>query len=446
MQNTKFLQTVRRYNMFSSGQTVCVGFSGGADSVCLLDLLDQHKTLLGIRLIAAHVNHCLRGKESDDDEAFVKSFCRKRDIPLNVLRVDVAAEAEKTGESIELCARRIRYAFFDSLGSDKIATAHTGTDNVETMLMNLSRGTSLHGLSGIPPVRGKILRPLIEFTRQDTESYCRENNLDYRTDSSNLSDDYMRNRFRHNVIPAFRHIYPAFDTSAMRCLENLRLEDDYMQSRTISCYDEAVSENRLVLSEYKKLHPALRFRVLGRFLTSAHEIDYETLHLKRIDENIDCAGFTITLPGGSRIVNDGIYLSVVSNEDKTTSQPSVSIRKHSLSDLWFNGFQLDFKVADYDQIEPCSESCIDFDALDEIIEIRTILPGDRIRLKKRNCSKTLKKMYTEMHIPSGIRRLYPVVADSRGVIWAYGVGPDETRLISSDTKKILIINSESDES
>ena len=179
----KFLAAVREYQMLSPGDTVAAAVSGGADSMCLLSLLCDCAEELGIRVHAVHVHHGIRGAEADRDEAFVRTFCEDLEVPLTVFHVDVPAEAARTGESTELCARRLRYAMFDQLAADKIATAHTASDAVETLLMNLSRGSGLTGLCSIPKVRGRIVRPLIGFFREETESYCREAGVPFVTDS-----------------------------------------------------------------------------------------------------------------------------------------------------------------------------------------------------------------------------------------------------------------------
>ena len=171
--------TIERYSMINKGDTVIAAVSGGADSVALLYVLYSLKNELGFSLAACHVNHNLRGEESDGDERFVRRMCRFLDIPLYVASIKVTDLRQKH-DSLEECARRLRYEFFDSISRGKlIATAHTASDNCETILINMVRGTALSGICGIPVKRDNIIRPLLYNTRGDIERYCTENSLDY---------------------------------------------------------------------------------------------------------------------------------------------------------------------------------------------------------------------------------------------------------------------------
>ncbi len=437
-----FLNTISQYSMVQKGDRVCVAFSGGADSTCLLELFYECRKQLGVELSAAHVNHCLRGEESDADEAFVRDYCEARNIPLYVYRADVAGIAQAHGESIELTARKIRYDYFSSIDAEKIATAHTGSDVIETFLLNLSRGTSLHGLSAIPPVRGNIIRPLIGFTRMQTVAYCSEKGIAFRTDKSNDSDAYTRNRVRHNVIPPLQEIFPSFEATALRCIKNLRSEDDFMDREAEKQLSGLMKDGKLIVAPLLKLHPALLARVLCRYLSSVPGASFEAVHVDLISQNLDRAGFALTLPGNIRIKTDGTYLFQDNAVPACDIPANVRLAKHSLRPVPFYRNILKFEIFDAAAvIEYCCEY-IDYEKIDDFIEIRTPLTGDRVRLSKRNCTKTLKKLYTEMKIPAAERKELPVIADSRGVIWAYGAGVDSSRLAGENTKKIMIIRME----
>ena len=206
----KALSAVEKYNMLSPGAAVIAAVSGGADSMAMLLFLMKISERYSLSLTVAHVNHGLRGEEARRDEEYVRSFCEKNSLRFEVLHADVAALAKQSGETCEECGRRVRYEFFESIDKNaKIATAHTASDNAETMLFNLARGSSLKGLCGIPPVRGNIIRPLIFCTREDIEAFCRENSLDFVTDSTNLTLDYSRNKIRHIAVPALKEINSA---------------------------------------------------------------------------------------------------------------------------------------------------------------------------------------------------------------------------------------------
>ena len=177
--------TIQKHNMLSAGDSVCVALSGGADSVALLLVLYELSAEFDFSLSAVHVNHLLRGDESDRDENFCRDLCSRLDVPLQVFRKDAASFSHSLGESVETGARKLRYQIFDSLTADKIATAHNLNDNAETLLFRLARGTGLRGLSGIPAVRDNIIRPLIECGRDEIEAFLVEREQPFVTDSTN---------------------------------------------------------------------------------------------------------------------------------------------------------------------------------------------------------------------------------------------------------------------
>lgn len=216
--------------LFSAGERVCVALSGGADSVALLYLLRECAEALQITLSAAHFNHCLRGSESERDERFVRALCAELQVPLRVGRGNVREFAEERGLSLETAARRLRYEFLESLDCDRVATAHHADDNAETVLLHLLRGSGLRGLGGIPPARGRFVRPLLRVTRAQLEGYLQEIGAQWVTDSTNFSDEPARNRLRHNVLPQLARESPDFSARlAARCAI-LREEDEYLDS------------------------------------------------------------------------------------------------------------------------------------------------------------------------------------------------------------------------
>jgi len=203
----RFNALIQEYDMIPPGAKVLCAVSGGADSVCLLHMLSQRKD---ISLAAAHFNHQLRGEESDRDEAFVRKLCEAWHIPCEIGGGDVAAETKARKQGIEETALQMRYAFLhetaEALGGALIATAHNADDNAETILFNLIRGTGLHGLTGIAPMRGNLIRPLLNCSRQDIEEYLQVHDLPHVEDSSNTDETYSRNRIRHQVIPVLQEI------------------------------------------------------------------------------------------------------------------------------------------------------------------------------------------------------------------------------------------------
>ncbi|MBQ6065237.1 MAG: tRNA lysidine(34) synthetase TilS [Clostridia bacterium] len=440
----KLLSTARRYVMFAPGDTVAAGVSGGADSMCMLVLLKECAEELGIIVTAVHVNHGLRGAEADADESFVRDFCEKEGIPFIARRVNVPALVKQTGDSAELCARNARYEVFASLGFDKIATAHTGTDSVETLLMNLSRGAGLRGLCGIPPVRGNIVRPLIGFTRAETERFCRERGIAFVTDSTNLTNDCTRNRFRHTVMNDLAALNPAFERNAMRCMELLRRDEAYLdeaaEKRFRALYDPETRS--LPVEGLPAEGECLRNRVLARYLDTVCGADYEYRHVERLGREA-ATRCSVTLPSGGSAVSDGDRIAYREPPRGRISPGPLTVRKDREEPVTFGRFQLVFSVADLSYTKKGNEICVDYDKTDETLTVRARQPGDRILLPRR-CAKTLKKYFNEIKLPERQRDEQPVICDSRGIAAVAGLTADETRLPDNHTKKILIIRTECD--
>ncbi len=246
---TELIEKVKRaaddHGMFG-GNSVCAALSGGADSVSLLLALKELSEEYGFSLSACHLNHGLRGEESDRDQRFCKELCARFDIPLNTRKISVAEFSEKH-ESVEETARRIRYDFFlevlNGLGRGAVlATAHTANDNAETVLINMTRGTGLAGLCGIPPVRAlgeyKVVRPLIYCTRAEVEEFLGRRGQDFVTDRTNLSEEYMRNKIRRRVLTELTAINPSFPDTLGRMTRTLREDNAFLDELAQKALDE----------------------------------------------------------------------------------------------------------------------------------------------------------------------------------------------------------------
>ena len=240
----KILCAIERHQMIEKGGRIITALSGGADSVTLLHCLNGLKEQLGFELYACHINHNLRGKDSDSDQAFAQKLCETLNVPIRVFSVNVLEAMEKhTG--LEEKARTLRYKAFSEEAKRlraKVATAHNSCDNTETVLLNMLRGTGLKGLCGIPPVRDYLIRPLILCSRSEIEAYCLENNLEFVTDKTNFSTDYTRNKIRIELLPKLLQINPSLYEGVSRMtnsltedsvfLENLANENMYMTAKS----------------------------------------------------------------------------------------------------------------------------------------------------------------------------------------------------------------------
>ena len=221
----KILQTIKKYNLIENGDGIVIGVSGGPDSICLLHVLNELKNELNFKIYVAHINHMIR-KEADEETEYVKEFCENLGIECYIKRIDVVEIANNLKRGTEETGRQIRYEFFkevlEKTTSNKIATAHNNNDKVETILMNILRGSGLSGLKGIEAIRdNKYIRPLIETSREEIEEYCKVNNLNPRIDKSNNENIYTRNKVRNVVIPYIKQEFNSNILKTIRKNQNL---------------------------------------------------------------------------------------------------------------------------------------------------------------------------------------------------------------------------------
>lgn len=421
------LQAAERFGLFAEQKQITAAVSGGADSMALLYVLIELRERLGLTVSAAHLNHMIRGAEADRDEVFVKNECEKLGVPFFCERINVPEYAEENKLSLELAAREVRYDFLTRVSCGAVATAHTASDNLETMLFNLARGTALKGLCGIPPKRGIFIRPLILCTRRDVEGYCAANGIAFVTDSTNLSDEYTRNKIRHSIIPLLREINPAVETAALRTAISLS-EDEAFISQAAAEYlsDNICPDGRLSVSGFADLPRAAAIRAVKEYFK---DLSLDNLHLNDI--------YSICLKGGrtslpkklSAVCADG-FLYAESIQKKTEKRQFKVELAVSVNDLFTKKRKVNNLLLN---------NSLDCDKIMGKSVIRTRQPGDRMRLCGKGYTKTLKKLYNEYKIPPEDRETLPVIADDEGVIWIYGIGTAERCAVTERSEHILII-------
>ncbi len=240
---SEILQTIKKYNLIENGDSIVVGVSGGPDSICLLHVLNDLKNELNFKIYVAHINHMIR-KEADEETEYVKSFCKNIGVECFVKRIDVIKTSKELKIGTEEAGRKIRYDFFEEVlkntNSNKIATAHNNNDKVETIIMNILRGSGIAGLKGLDPIReNKFIKPLIEISREEIEAYCEENKLAPRIDKSNNENIYTRNKVRNSVIP---YIKKEFNPNILKTINRLSEvateENEYLDKITIQAFNE----------------------------------------------------------------------------------------------------------------------------------------------------------------------------------------------------------------
>ncbi|MBQ9083209.1 MAG: tRNA lysidine(34) synthetase TilS, partial [Clostridia bacterium] len=317
--NDKVRQTVLREHLLDNNPPVVAAVSGGADSVALLHLLVQW----GVPVTAVHVHHGIRGAEADRDAAFVASLCERWAVSCVIHRADVPKLAAETKRGLEETARRIRYELLEQEAGPRravIATAHTLSDQTETVLLHLIRGTGSRGLCGIPYKRERIIRPLLDCTRAEIEAYCGEHGLAYVQDSTNADSTYARNRLQNIVIPEMKTINPRLEAAAERLCRRMRLQEDYMETQAAQLLESARCDDGFDTEVLRQAHPALRHTALRMLCREAQIVsDLAEHHIDAADELLTADG-AVSLPGNGRAVCRSGRLTV---RQQITEQPEL---------------------------------------------------------------------------------------------------------------------------
>lgn len=434
----KVIAAAERYSLLKRGDSVTVALSGGADSTALLHAMLSLRDKYSLTITAAHVNHMLRGDESDRDERFVRDMCERLGVPLEVGRFDINA-LRRQGESCEECARRVRYGFLNECADGKIATAHTADDNAETVLFNLTRGSGIKGACGIPPRRDNIIRPLIMCSRADVEGYCRENGLDFVIDSTNLTDDYTRNRIRHNVVPALREINPAVADSFCRFSAAMRDADDLISQLASDAANRAKSDFGYDCAELCRLHKAVLHRAVQLICKNESGFTPDSPHTEEVCRIIENAKGRCQLSGGFFAeIKDGKLF--ILREKKTENNPVTPCCDFVNKTVKFGDFEVKTALFDRSNVNNLlANDILDYDKIIGNLILRTRREGDKIKLAKRP-QKSLKKLFCELKIPREKRDKLPVLADGRGVIFVLGIGCDIRVKADENTKRVLVIS------
>ncbi len=430
----KVRETITRYDMPVKGKRVVVALSGGADSMALLYALCSLSHEYGMAVEACHVNHGIRGEDAVRDENFVKAECEKLGVILHIFHFDVPALAKERGLGLEECGRQVRYEAFESLGDCLIATAHTLSDRCETLLLNETRGASLKGICSIPAVRGNIIRPLIDCTRDEIEEYCRLNSIPFVTDDTNFDDVYSRNRIRLNVIPELKKINPSFEKAVSRLIESANEDEDFFREVTEKVFESAKTENGYNADIINAQHPSVRKRVLYEIINREADVKPELVHLKMVENILE--GGTVQIIGDTviNVRNSVLVINPQTQEiedwEYDFSDFEVSVGKRKIKATVFNKNDLPPK-------QFVHKNVLDYDAVVGKCVLRNRRSGDRIRLAGSSCTKTLKKLFSEKHFES--RNSLMILADEKGILWVEKSGCADRAKITEKTEKILLI-------
>ena len=421
--------TISEQGVIKKGSHVTAALSGGADSVCLLMMLCELKDTIGFALSAVHINHMIRGEESDRDENFCRELCDKNNILLNVFREDIPEQVKTSGKSLEETAREVRYKRFSECAGQSgiIATAHTLSDNAETVLLNLIRGTGLKGLCGIPQIRGNIVRPLINITREQVEGYLQSRGQTYVTDSTNLSDDYTRNKIRHFIIPQMQEINGGFYKSFGNALKALRLENSFIESKTAEALADRKKDGKLDISG---LDETIKRRLVSLFLDENRlPVSYD--NIERVSALAGRDG-RINIKKDTYVVgkSGAIFIEKLQKPIDDMEQP-LAMGDNSL----FEGITLKAELSDKMTVH--RDFCLDADKVQGQLILRNRRFGDRVQLIGREFTSSVKKLLNEK-VDKTIKSTVQFIADDEGIVFMEPFGIADR--VKTDDKTTRFLN------
>ncbi len=444
----KAIALISKHKMLLTGDRVVVGVSGGADSVALLLFLSKISDPFKLKLSVFHLDHMMRGEESARDAAFVIEIASRLGIPAEIEQADVKSLVEKSGLSPQDAARRVRMerleAFADRLSADRIALGHTADDQVETFLMRIVQGAGLSGLRGIPPVRDRIIRPLLNVWRAEIETYVSACGFDFRTDSSNLKTVYLRNRVRLKILPVFEKEFgKSVKETLLRIVESLSVDADYMSAQVLKVFDEiAFAGDKKVIVKIeplRNLHEALRRGVLReawRRLDPAKQ-NLSWRHTLDIEEKVlfGDKGAALDLPGGIVVERDSTSIVFrIAEEESTSAQDryegSLSVLL-SIPGKVYLPWCGDFIEAGIVPIQECdftSDPLVEFVSAQKVkgpLIVRTPIAGDRFQPLGMDSLKKVSDFFTDLKVPVERRWGCPVVLHEKSIVWVAGYRIDE---------------------
>lgn len=440
-----------------SGNTpVLLALSGGADSRALLDMLIEYCQKQGAVLSVAHVNHMIRGNDAKRDSDFCEALAKEYSLPFYLLEADVPRLAKEHGRGLEEEARIVRYDFFAKIMRENsiplLATAHNATDNAETVIFNLARGSGLRGLCGIPPVRdfegGRIIRPLLKASKDEILAYCAQKGLTYVSDATNDDVDYSRNRIRNNILPELSKINESVISNISRASELLREDDSFLESAAREFISSQKDKYSISLDLYTTLDTAVKARVaailLGEFFdaSAAHVKSFTEIAAKAVPHS------SVNLPKGVRVsvengyvyISDKPQQSLVSDFDIQIFWGETILDELDMAILIRKDKNTENSEENHTRLKNIyknsTTTLISFDTMNDGLFIRPKRDGDKILCGKM--TKKVKKLFCEKKIPLNLRAKLPVFYDNKGIVWVPSVAIRDGETSSKEKIEITL--------
>lgn len=475
-------ETIENYQMIEAGMRVIAGVSGGADSVCLLYVLSEYRKLVPFELQVVHVEHGIRGEASLSDAVFTQELCGRLEVPCRIVHTDVQQIAAQKGLSVEEAGRQERYRIFaevcSEIQADRIAVAHNRNDQAETMLWNLARGSGLKGLGGIRPVREQIIRPLLFTDRRAIERILQEEGFEWRTDQTNLEQEYTRNKIRLSLIPQMeRELNEQAGLHLAQAAERLQQVQELLERLTQQaaqqCLMQAADSVVLLLEPYEKQEALIQTELLKEALIRCREgsglKDIGSVHLQQLQHlaELDC-GKEYRLPGQIRAVrengrirfhkitnkSDAVCGKTLQNQSAAVDNGAADVLQEEIL-LQIPGVQmagsrrvttelLENTSGLMEQIkeEKKYTKWISYDTINSGVCLRTRRAGDYLAVNETGGRKKLKDYFIDCKVPRDQRDAIWLLADGAHILWVIGYRLSSEVKITQKTKKVLKIQVE----
>lgn len=436
------LETIQKYGLIKTGDRIGVGFSGGGDSVALLNVLNNLSKKIGFKLFAVHINHGIRGEEALRDEKFAESFCKKIGVDLITKNVYAVEYSKSNKLTLEEGARILRYQVFDvlikELKLNKIALAHHKNDQAESILMHIGRGSGLNGLVGMTEFGEKYIRPLLGVSKKQILDYLKQQNLTFVTDSSNNSLEYSRNFMRKKVVESYEKLYPKLTDNLYKLSKKVQEENEFLDSLVKKRWFRKENEQITILDEVASLHPVLKMHsVINAFKLINKSVDIEEKHLRAVVELFSKqVGKRINLPQQLIAVRkyDGVCICLEDNEKKVDFYA-----EFKLGQTKFNDYIINVERVNVKDIKFGDGLYIDYLKLPKKLMWRTIQEGDVIQ-KFDGKSRKLKQFLVDKKVDSLTRKTLPILMYGNNCLVVLGVEISKMVAITNARDEVLKIS------
>ncbi len=453
---------IKENRLVSKGESLLLAVSGGADSVCMLYILNELKEELGISIYAAHLDHGLRGEESEGDARYVAAMCKELGIEAKIESINIEVYQKEKGISQEEAAREVRYAFLKetaiAFGCTKVAVGHTRDDHIETVLMHIIRGSGTRGLSGLKPLADwrlpdgesiTVIRPLLSLGREDTQAYCQRKAVEPRLDSTNLSLSLFRNRIRLELLPVLRRYNPQINQALLKLSDIAGDDIDFIDKGADCLKDDLVYKQKGVFilkkEDLVELHPALKRGIIRQVLEEIYG-SLKDVEARHIEEIID----TLELPAGRSIdLPDGVVFSVDYDKYMLGRELSAVVPFPALDGeseiivpgrTELPGWQIEATLTGAEALKEAPKDLtayFDYQETGKRLTVRQTKTGDHFYPLGLGNEKKLGRFMIDEKIPRSWRKSIPVVCSEKHIIWLAGYRIDERVKVTGKTKEVL---------